>query len=194
MMLGLWEWSALAGLEAAWRAPAYLSANALLLAALAWSLGPRTGADQAGGGWSAVSGGCWCLLVADELSISRAADAPWARALKLFAGSAGVVPAWAAIYWLHHGAPASGTARDRGPLWTLFVLLIIWAADTGAYFAGSRWGRRKLVPRISPGKSWEGLFGGLAMAPAARRRRDARARPAVAATAADADAHPAHRC
>ena len=38
----------------------------------------------------------------------------------------------------------------------------MWAADTGAYFVGSRFGKHKLAPRISPGKSWEGFAGGLA--------------------------------
>jgi phosphatidate cytidylyltransferase len=43
----------------------------------------------------------------------------------------------------------------------LLVLAVAWIADTGAYLAGTRWGRRKLAPAISPGKTWEGVAGGL---------------------------------
>jgi phosphatidate cytidylyltransferase len=42
------------------------------------------------------------------------------------------------------------------------LLLLIWAADTGAYFAGRRWGRHRLAPAISPGKTLEGVWGALA--------------------------------
>src|SRR5205085_2608247 len=44
------------------------------------------------------------------------------------------------------------------------VLLLVWIADTAAYFVGRAWGRRKLAPSISPGKTWEGAWGGIAAA------------------------------
>jgi phosphatidate cytidylyltransferase len=47
------------------------------------------------------------------------------------------------------------------PLEAILVLGVVWIADTAAYFAGRRWGRRKLAPSISPGKTWEGAGGGL---------------------------------
>jgi phosphatidate cytidylyltransferase len=50
----------------------------------------------------------------------------------------------------------------RGPQWVLFAFCIVWLADTGAYFVGRTLGRHKLAVRVSPGKTWEGVAGGMA--------------------------------
>jgi phosphatidate cytidylyltransferase len=62
--------------------------------------------------------------------------------------------------------PAALAMAALGPGEALLVLAVAWIADTGAYFAGRRWGRRKLAPSISPGKTWEGVAGGLIAAAA----------------------------
>jgi len=50
---------------------------------------------------------------------------------------------------------------EQGPLWVVFTLIVAWAGDTGAYFAGRSLGRRKLYPLVSPKKTWEGAIGGV---------------------------------
>lgn len=77
------------------------------------------------------------------------------RLLKLLVGLLLLVPAWLALASIHG-------SRPDGHWWTLLTLMIVWAADTGAYFSGRFFGQRKLAPRISPGKTWAGVYGALA--------------------------------
>lgn len=73
----------------------------------------------------------------------------------LLKGSIGLLSlaaAWCALIILH--------ASPRGGEWTLLLLFIVWAADIGAYFAGRKFGKRKLAPKVSPGKTWAGAIGG----------------------------------
>ena len=152
MMIGLWEWTLLAGINSRLGRATYLAANVGVMTALAWA---------AGSGLSLLSdmallGAIWWLLALAWLSHFNFAsgEQAWARGLKLLAGSLCVIPAWSALCWLHAGQPG-------GPSWTLFALMIVWMADSGAYFVGVRFGKHKLAPRVSPGKSWEGFGGGL---------------------------------
>lgn len=76
---------------------------------------------------------------------------PISTPFKWIAGVLVLVPAWAALDQVYL------ESRDL----LLLVLLIVWVADIGAYFVGKGFGRVKLAPQISPGKSWEGVLGGL---------------------------------
>lgn len=76
---------------------------------------------------------------------------PIARPLASVCGVLVIVPAWLSLDFLYL----------KSPQLLLFALLIVWIADIGAYFVGKGFGRVKLAPQISPGKTWEGVLGGL---------------------------------
>ncbi|SDB06772.1 phosphatidate cytidylyltransferase [Pseudidiomarina indica] len=109
--------------------------------------------------------GCGWWLLATLLVINYPRSRRlWLRARFLVGlfGLLTLVPAWAglmAIRSIHYAEQSS-----YGGFVVLFVLLLVWAADVGAYFAGVRYGRKKLMPAVSPGKTIEGLIGGLALA------------------------------
>lgn len=69
--------------------------------------------------------------------------------IRALVGSLVILPTWAAIISL----------REQSPMLLLGVMALVWIADSAAYFAGRRFGRHKLAPGISPGKSWEGVIG-----------------------------------
>lgn len=148
---GAWEWGRLNGL--AQGTAVGLGAACLVLCVAAWAAGwlqrplPLL--------WS-LAGGAWVLVGAFLL---RAGVAGWPRipqALRLAGGVAALWLAWLAV----------AQARVIGINFLLSVLVLVWAADIFAYFAGRAFGlkftRRKLAPAISPGKSWEGVWGGMA--------------------------------
>jgi phosphatidate cytidylyltransferase len=72
----------------------------------------------------------------------------------MVSGPIALLPAWFLLAYIH----GSGS---QGPALALSVMVIIWAADVGAYLIGRRFGRVKLARQISPGKTWEGVIGGL---------------------------------
>lgn len=151
LLAGLHEWAGLAQLHKPSHKQGYLLANTALLCLIAWT----NDADQLRLLQIILVGGVfWLLSLAWLWQTDFARDnTPKHRALKLLAGSLACIPAWAALVWIHGSA--------GGPAWTLFAIGLIAAADSGAYVFGVNFGKHKLAPRISPGKSWEGFWGGL---------------------------------
>ncbi|MFN7726161.1 MAG: phosphatidate cytidylyltransferase [Rubrivivax sp.] len=141
-----WEW---ARLNQATAAGAVALALALAAAcSAAWWRGWTVDAPPIA--WAAVSV-LWLLFGAWAL---RAGPAGWPHLPKLCRWALGLVLLWAA--WL-----AIAAARVRGINFMLSVFCVVWMADVAAYFGGRAFGRRKLAPTISPGKSWEGVWSGM---------------------------------
>ena len=154
-LVALWEWLRLADVEDTLARTILLACNLALMVALVWASRTASGGSLVLFQVAAMIGVAWWLLAALWL---RAYDFgsdhdTGARVAKLAAGTFAVIPAWCALVLIHAQHP-------NGHIWLLTALVIVWAADTGAYFAGRRFGRRKLSPRISPNKTVEGLVGG----------------------------------
>lgn len=146
-----WEWGRLNGLSgaAAWG----LGFVTLAVCLLSWQMGWL---DHARSGWWTAAGGLWVLMGALLL---RGGVSGWPRIPRAVRLCGGLLALWLA--WL-----AVAQARVIGINFLLSVLLLVWVADIFAYFAGRSFGQRiargKLAPSISPGKSWEGVWGGMA--------------------------------
>jgi phosphatidate cytidylyltransferase len=69
-----------------------------------------------------------------------------------------------ALLWIRERTPPILPSDERGLSLLVWVFIVTWSTDIGAYFAGRRFGKRKLAPTISPGKTVEGLYGGIAAA------------------------------
>ena len=149
-ILAAWEWSAFGGLSSRTARLGYTALMAVLVAlSWHWSATPSHLLQLLGGAcvwW--VAAFLWLIL----------APGRQRRSLTLCCGVPVLVPAFVALARIQ----VAGRGFARGPEMVLWMLLLVFAADIGAFFAGRRFGRHKMAPRVSPGKTWEGAVGGLA--------------------------------
>jgi phosphatidate cytidylyltransferase len=142
-----WEWARLNGLPGT----GALAAGVALALACVWTL--LLGGLHAPPAWVwSLASLAWVLGGAYAL---RAGPAGWpriARGARLALGALLLWGAWLAIV----------QAKVHGINFILSVFCLVWMADIAAYFCGRAFGKRKLAPAISPGKSWEGVWGGMA--------------------------------
>jgi phosphatidate cytidylyltransferase len=149
-LLSAWEWTRLIEMRSLAQRAAAVLVVALALLGLWFVRGSE-------GWWLVIGMGvAWWLIAFLWLRNFAFAASPTSgnRARKMLAGLFVLIPSWTALIEIH-------SHPDLGPSWTLLALIIVWAADTFAYFAGSRFGKTKLAPRVSPGKTIEGVWGAL---------------------------------
>lgn len=144
--LGGWEWARLAGFDSQVQRVAYAASVAVLLLGLYLlpALAP----------WVLLFGVIWWAVATFLVLGYPASSRYWVLApVRLLIGWLILLPAWQGLVLFKQWPDAN---------WLILaVMVLVWGADIGAYFAGRRFGKRKLAPQVSPGKSWEGVFGGL---------------------------------
>ena len=151
-LAGAWEWSLISGLKNPVLRVIYLAAFTLIMVSLGWL-----------SEWGASAGVMQTLLIVAvswwAFSVIWVQGYPSSRILwayppvKMIMGFLTIAPAWLATLFLLN--------QPHGALLVLSVVLLVAGADVGAYFAGKQFGRTKLAAQVSPGKSWEGVCGGL---------------------------------
>lgn len=152
---GGWEWARLNG----GRQPVLAGLSLVLFGG---------GLAVVGLGWQAAQFTTSAPLPAVPAALWWGLAGAWVLGLvQVLGGGVARWPAWPQGLRLLLGAPmlwAAGlallTARAQGLAFLVSLLALVWAADIAAYFGGRRFGRRKLAPAISPGKSWEGVWSG----------------------------------
>ena len=143
LVVSAWEWANLGGLSDLNR---YVYAAAVAAALFVASIFPAVPVIAFGMAW-------WLLALFLVYRFPDLQDIWGEQAVVLALGFWILVPGWAALATLKQ-------MPDSAYLICL-LFLMIWGADIGAYFTGRAFGKRKLAPDVSPGKSWEGVAGGL---------------------------------
>ncbi len=150
--LGAWEWANMAGYSADRARIGYAAVVALIMVfvyqmptlELLW-----------------LSLLWWIVALLMVRSYPRGTSIWATTAIRSVMGVLVLVPAWVGLIHLRTGTLLFGDVSNS-LVAILYVFLVVWVADIGAYFAGRAFGKAKLAPRVSPGKSWAGVWGGLA--------------------------------
>ncbi|CAM4045992.1 phosphatidate cytidylyltransferase [Serratia silvae] len=161
-MLAAWEWGQLAGFTARpqriWLA--ILCGFLLALMMLSVPAYPQSVHQLQIAGPLWLSLGWWLVALLLVLFYPGSATL-WrnSRSLRLVFGLLTIVP----FFWGMLALRQFGYEENHftGAWWLLYVMLLVWGADSGAYMFGKLFGKHKLAPKVSPGKTWEGLIGGL---------------------------------
>ena len=141
------EWAGLMGLKSLWQQIVYAGLVIVLLFAAYFSPGmPIFCAALAVWIWAAIS-----LFSYQQKGYLLGFHNPWVKGL---CGLLLLTACWKGATLL----------QAASPLWLLWVFGLIWLTDTGAFFAGRRWGQHALASQISPKKTWEGFWGGILLA------------------------------
>ncbi|MSQ56047.1 MAG: phosphatidate cytidylyltransferase [Limnohabitans sp.] len=142
----VWEWSKLNQIKPF--LSRLLGASCVMICLLIWDRGLLES------NWRNLWLGVGCLWVMGSLYIIRIGVGGWQsinQNVRVFVGLIALIFTWCAIY----------QAKSMSTNLIFSILALVWFADIGAYFFGRAWGKRKLAPAISPGKSWEGVWGGM---------------------------------
>ncbi|MFL1406190.1 phosphatidate cytidylyltransferase [Marinobacter sp. M1N3S26] len=150
--LGAWEWANMAGYTSSHARLGYAALVAMVLVAV-FQL-PTLNLLWLGVAW-------WMLALLMVRSYPGGTSVWGSPPVRAIMGLLVLVPAWVGLNHLRNGSLLFGELNS-GLVAILYVFLVVWVADIGAYFAGRAFGRAKLAPRVSPGKSWAGVWGGLA--------------------------------
>ncbi len=147
--LGAYEWVGLMGVQ---RVPLRLLCL-LPLALICWALYGRLDLypQVLYLGWMV-----WGLALIAVLSFPRFAAVFKNAAVLAVLGLVVFTAAWTSLVVIQ--------AHPEGSLWLVWMFFLVWGADVGAYFAGRAFGKNTLAPQVSPGKTWEGVIGGVLLA------------------------------
>ncbi|EPL6456073.1 MULTISPECIES: phosphatidate cytidylyltransferase [Providencia] len=159
--LGAWEWAQFAGWHSQVKRVGLAIVFAAILLAMQFSIPDITSLSNA----PIILYGLWAGLVwwvaAIVLVVTYPASASWGKSviIRLLFGVLTIIPFYCGMMALRTVGYQNDTAI--GAWWLLYVMLLVWGADSGAYAFGRTIGRNKMAPKVSPGKTWEGLVGGL---------------------------------
>ncbi|MBA6391430.1 phosphatidate cytidylyltransferase [Colwellia sp. BRX10-3] len=169
MAIGAWEWGPLMGCASKRYRIAFVSITSILIATLWYFLtleqlwqAPKLLIEQANIVlWLAVA---WWLLSAGLTFVYPRCSAFWSshRSVRGLFGWLTLVPTWLAFMVLR--TSEYQVDSYHGAQLLMFLFLMVWSADVGAYFVGKSIGKNKLLPNVSPGKTLEGFLGGVIFA------------------------------
>lgn len=161
-MLAAWEWGQFSGFASRSQRIWLAVLCGLLLAFMLFTLPAYQHYTQL----PQVSGALWASLIwwcAALILVLRypGSAAFWrnSRPIRLVFGLLTIVPFFWGMLALRHYH--YDTDHFAGAWWLLYVMFLVWGADSGAFMFGKLFGKHKLAPKVSPGKTWEGFFGGL---------------------------------